>query len=123
MDFDKLTDKNVSQLDFAAQHLGKRPQPGSRPDGGMAPAVVQNTRSLIDQIMHNDQQLRGELDEAMKHIEKLEFDLMSAEDRVIELKDMLARETSLREYYEGTMRKIAELVVNGAKHKNDVATQ
>lgn len=141
MDYDKLTDRNVSQLDFAAEHLGRaaqipvppreykggegqriaanRPLPGSRPDGGMisAAATTHNTRSLIDQIMLNEQQLRQELSEARKLIEILEANLLGSENKIIELKDDLSRETSQREHFEGMLRQIATLVVNGAKDK------
>lgn len=120
MDQNNITDRNVEQLDFTGKHLGNLPRarslPGSRSDGGMA-QVRQDTGSLIDQILTNDRQLRNDLAGAYKEVEKLEANLLTLENEIIELKDTLGSERALREHAEGVIRKIADLIVNGAKDK------
>ena len=121
MDFDKLTDRNVAQLDYAADNLGKagqrKPLPGSRSDGGMAPMapmagtvqgltqqILQREADLLDRLTHAGQQL----DDSRHEVERLQGEMS-------QLESQLAAETAKREHFEGMLRKIAELVVNGAK--------
>ena len=124
MDNDEIINRNVEQLKFTGDALRDRlPRarqlPGSRPDGGMTPAAAttHNTRSLIDQIMLNEQQLRQELSEARQLIENLEANILQMEDEIITLKSTLGSENAQREHFEGMLRQIATLVVNGAKDK------
>ena len=120
---EQIANRNVEQMKFTADALHRLPRarqmPGSRSDGGMASAAAttHNTRSLIDQIMLNEQQLRQELSEARQLIENLEANILQMEDTIIELKNSLGSENVQREHFENMLRQIATLVVNGAKDK------
>ena len=124
MDSEDIANRNVEQLKFTGEALRDRlPRarqlPGSRPDGGMASAAAttHNTRSLIDQIMLNEQQLCRELSDARQLIENLEANILQMENEIITLKSDLGSENVQREHFENMLRQIATLVVNGTKDK------
>lgn len=123
-----------------AYNIGKgaemqRQRPGSRPDGGMVRtgqdhATINDlnnpqdptrqsgsTKDLLYQVMQTEAGLRAELADARKLIENLEANILQMGNEIIELKDTLARENAQRQHFEGMLRQIATLVVNGAKDK------
>ena len=118
MDQNNITDRNVEQLDFTGKHLGNLPRarslPGSRSDGGMISPQKQ-THDLIQQIVDNENRLRAELVDARATIDHCERDLATLQSEYSELKARHDLEKKQREHFEAMLRKIAELVVNGAK--------
>ena len=120
MDSEDIANRNVEQLNFTADALHRLPRarqiPGSRPDGGMTPRVAE-TRNLLDQIQQIEAGLRAELVDARATIDHCERDLATLQSEYSELKARHDLEKSRREHFEGMLRQIATLVVNGAKDK------
>jgi uncharacterized protein with von Willebrand factor type A (vWA) domain len=94
MDTEDIADRNVEQLGYVRNALGRRSQPGSRPDGGMAPNNLPDMEQLLNQIMSHDVDLRNEIGR---------------------LKDQLATEQDARAHLEKIIRQVASLIVNGSK--------
>lgn len=114
MDYEEVTDRNVAQLDVVNRALGgHRQPPGSRADGGMLPH--NSLKDLIQQIVQHDADTRNDLQDAQNMVHELEKDLAEVEKTVTRLKAELEHETRQREHFEGMLRQIATLVVNGTR--------
>lgn len=139
MKMDDITDRNIEQLEFTGKALGRagygmpraanlglgsmeRSQPGSRPDGGMAVPPPElpsqkETQGWLDQIAQTENRLRAQLVDARNIIDNFERDMAMLESEVNRLDSELRQSQMLKDHFEGMLRKIAELVVNGSKDK------
>ena len=113
---ERLTDRNVAQLDYAAANLGKgaqRQQPGSRPDGGM----LSTTQSLLTQVLETERQLRNDLEESVRQLQRAQVDLQKLGADLDRKVQEFNAEREARQHLEGVIRQIADVVVNGRKAK------
>jgi uncharacterized coiled-coil DUF342 family protein len=104
--FNRLTDRNVEQVNFVASAL-RKPQPGSRPDGGMA----SQASDLVTQIMR----LEGHRDELLRRVEEARQMIDGFEQEAGQLKEQLATERKGREHLQDIIRQVADLIVNGSR--------
>lgn len=123
-DLSRLTDRNVEQVNFVASAL-RKPQPGSRPDGGMASPKDPHASEVVRQVLklegHRDELLRR-VDESRQMIDgfenevnELKIKLDAASTEVDSLIGQLTTERDARAHLEDVIRRIADLLVNGSK--------
>lgn len=123
MDQEDIANRNISQLDFAGKALGNLPRarslPGSRADGGMATRApdVPMGNSLIQQVVEHEKNLLRQISDLKELSQKQDDEILRQENEIIELRAKLDLETKQSEHYRSMLRKIAELVVNGAKEQ------
>ena len=116
MNTDDIADRNVEQLGFTRNTLGRRPAPGSRPDGGMERVdPLQHTHDMVQKILETETNLRHQLEDARGVIDKLHDDISKLGAALDGTQARAASENEARVYLEGILRQIADLVVNGHK--------